>query len=229
MKFLTLLFIPTIKNNLQFGCAKAPKIDDRKWHCIALILYHLRSLICRQLSRLPNCKLFLIVGIIPFLTATTTQQVFEKYPNAYFIETGSAMGDGIQKALDAGFQTIYSIELAPHYYLQCVERFKNQNQVHLMLGDSSEILETLLQKIDAPATFWLDGHYSWGNTARGKTNTPLLKELEAIRNHPIKTHTLLIDDVRQFGTVEFDFLELEEIIAKIGENIEVKRFNRYEI
>src|SRR3989344_5514976 len=55
--------IPFIKNNVQFGSAKAPKIDDRKWHSIQFIQCHLRSSICRQLSRLPNCTLFLINGM----------------------------------------------------------------------------------------------------------------------------------------------------------------------
>lgn len=143
--------------------------------------------------------------------------LFAKYPNTYFIESGSCEGDGIQKALAAGFPIIYSIELAPHFYQHCLRLFKGQPKVNLYQGDSTEVLPLILQQIDAPATFWLDGHYSWGNTARGATNSPILKELESIKAHPIKTHTILIDDVRQFGTVEFDFIELDEIVQKILE------------
>src|SRR3990167_913037 len=59
--------IPTIKNNLQFGKRESCRqIDDRKWHCIALILCHLRSSIFGALAQ-PNCKLFLIVGIRKYL------------------------------------------------------------------------------------------------------------------------------------------------------------------
>ncbi len=144
-----------------------------------------------------------------------TQELFAKYPNRYFIESGSYAGDGIQMALNAGFSTIFSIELSPHYYKRCCHRFNSYPNVKLYQGDSGHILSTVLQQIDAPATFWLDGHYSSGDTAKGMTNSPILAELEAIGAHPIKTHTLLIDDIRQCGSVEFDFVELDMIVQKI--------------
>jgi hypothetical protein len=137
-------------------------------------------------------------------SAITTKDVFMKYKNDYFIESGSHKGDGIQMALDAGFSKIYSVELAPHFYQLCKKRFSKNKNVVVLEGDSSKEFDAILAKIDAPATFWLDGHYSWG-------------ELDAIMKHSIKNHTILIDDVRQFGTVEFDFLTLDQIIQKIRE------------
>jgi hypothetical protein len=99
----------------------------------------------------------------------------------------------------------------------CKKRFSKNKNVVVLEGDSSKEFDAILAKIDAPATFWLDGHYSWGETAKGETNTPLVQELDAIMKHSIKNHTILIDDVRQFGTVEFDFLTLDQIIQKIRE------------
>jgi hypothetical protein len=55
--------IPNALNNFIFERAKAPKIDDRKAVCIALILTTLRLSICRQLSRCSNMKLFNAFGI----------------------------------------------------------------------------------------------------------------------------------------------------------------------
>lgn len=155
-----------------------------------------------------------VIGLFAFqsLHSITTSEVFRSHPNRIFIETGSYMGDGIQNALDAGFEEVYSIELAPNHYKQCRMRFKHNPQVHLYFGDSSVVLKTILETITEPVTFWLDGHYSWGTTAKGATNTPILKELEIIAQHPIKTHTILIDDVRQFGAMEFDYIERETII-----------------
>ena len=60
-------------------------------------------------------------------------------------------------------------------------------------------MSELLPKISEPITFWLDGHWSAGDTAQGDTNTPLLQELVEISNHHIKNHTILVDDIRQFG------------------------------
>ena len=44
---------------------------------------------------------------------------FALYPNRIFVETGSFNGDGIQAAIEAGFETIHSIELSEHYYNHC--------------------------------------------------------------------------------------------------------------
>lgn len=160
---------------------------------------------------------FLAIFICQILESTTTQQVFQKYPNKYFIESGSYIGDGIQMALQVGFQNIFSVELSLQLYQGCCSRFANNKNVKIYCGDSTQVFPEILKQIDAPATFWLDGHYSWGNTARGNTNSPILIELEIIKQHPIKTHTILIDDLRQCGTIEFDFVELDDIIQKVLE------------
>jgi hypothetical protein len=152
-----------------------------------------------------------------FLNANASRDVFAKYLNPCFIETGSYYGDGIQMALDAGFEMVYSIELSPEFYEHCKNRFASQSSVLILQGDSTTVLPELLKQINDPATFWLDGHYSWGNTARGNTNSPILAELEAIKQHQVKTHTILVDDIRQCGTIEFDYVELEDIIDKILE------------
>jgi len=133
---------------------------------------------------------------------TGTKELFQRYPNKVFIETGSFIGDGIQAALDAGFEIVYSIEISKPLYDRCVERFKGNSNVHLIYGDSLVVLKELLSKIDVPVTFWLDGHNSGEDTETGIHTEygiyerPLIYELQIIRNHFIKTHTLLIDDMR---------------------------------
>ena len=56
----------------------------------------------------------------------------------------------------------------------------------------------VLEPVFMTALFWLDGHYSGGETAKGDADSPLREELEAIGRHPIKTHVIPIDDVRSF-------------------------------
>jgi len=162
-------------------------------------------------------KAFLCICLLHEIYGTTTAEVFRKYPNHYFIETGSYYGEGIQNALSAGFHEIYSIELSPFFHEHCRVSFSSFMNIHLVLGNSTSALQQVLCKIDAPTTFWLDAHYSSGATARGETNTPLLEELEAIRNHPIKTHTILIDDIRHCGTAWFDFITFDDIVKKLHE------------
>lgn len=150
-----------------------------------------------------------------FLCAETSSAVFKKYLKNTFVETGSLHGEGINKALEAGYKKVYSIELSPHFYQYCSQKFRDNPNVRILLGDSGTVLKEILQSMNEPVVFWLDSHYSRFGTALGDSSTPILRELEAIAAHPIKSHTILIDDVRLFGTVEFDFIELDEIIAII--------------
>ena len=123
-------------------------------------------------------------------------EVFKKYKNEIFIETGSLIGDGIQQALDAGFQTVISIELSEKYFSISKERFKSNSLVNIVHGDSYKVLPEIIGLIKTRITFWLDGHHSCGDTALGDYWSPLMQELEVIKNHPIKDHTILIDDMR---------------------------------
>jgi len=118
------------------------------------------------------------------------KELFKKYPNPVFVETGSNFGEGIQLAIDAGFKDIYSIELNQEYYEHCVARFKEYSNVHLIFGDSRLVMDELLSKIDEPITFWLDAHYY------KESICALSQEIEAISKHHIKTHTFIIDDLR---------------------------------
>ena len=127
---------------------------------------------------------------------TSSKELFQKHPNPVFIESGTYYGDGVQAAIDAGFKTIYSIELDENLYKLCADRFKDNTNVEIIFGDSHLVLDDLLHKIDSPATFWLDGHWAGGGTSRGKYESPLVQELEAIGRHHIKNHTILIDDLR---------------------------------
>lgn len=175
-----------------------------------------------------NARLCLGIWLFFFcvqnLFSYTSTEVFQKHLNPIFIETGSADGSGIQKALAAGFSEIYSIELLPNWYEHCCLIFENQPNVHLFLGNSTTGLKKILSKVKKRATFWLDAHFCGQNSAIGDTHSPILEELQAISTHPIKDHTILIDDVRLFGQPEFDFISLEEVISalrKINPNYQI--------
>lgn len=136
-------------------------------------------------------------------------------PGVVFIETGSFEGDGIQAALNAGFDRVISIEVTDEYYQKCVERFKGNNQVELYKGDSVKILPNVLAKIDSKIVFWLDAHYSGGTTGN-EHQFPLRYELEIIKTHIEQTkkfHTILIDDIRLFKTEwKQEKLEVKDIL-----------------
>jgi hypothetical protein len=149
--------------------------------------------------------------------ATSTRRQLHKYPNPYFVETGTYEGDGVADALRCGFLHLSSFEVVPVLYEQCRKRFegKEYSHVNLYLGTSAQMFDACLAKIPRQITFWLDGHYSHGKTGFIETYCPILQELEEIAKHPIKTHTLLIDDRRCFGTPEFAGITEEQVKAKI--------------
>ena len=136
------------------------------------------------------------------------RELFKRYPNLIFIETGSYYGDGIQQALDAGFKRVYSIELSEEFYRECIKRFLDVRKVRLIFGQSQTVLETLLPLIKKQVTFWLDAH--------DDNSSPLLKELEIIKSHHIKTHTILIDDLRTWS-IEKNGFDVDVLKSKLLE------------
>jgi hypothetical protein len=122
-----------------------------------------------------------------------------KKDNRYFVETGSYRGDGIQLALEAGYEKIRSIDISHGNILFCSSRFAlpdPKKNIRLHEGDSAVILGDLIADINEPITFWLDSHWQMTeDEPKGENPFPLLKELEQIAQHNIKTHTILIDDI----------------------------------
>ena len=95
------------------------------------------------------------------------------------METGTYYGDMIA-AMMPQFDAIYSIELSDELYDRARRRFRGSDKVTLIHGDSAVELAAIVRGLDRPALFWLDGHYSGGETAKGATETPVLAELEQI-------------------------------------------------
>lgn len=144
--------------------------------------------------------------------------LFFKHGNI-FIETGTLYGDGIQKALDAGFKRVISIDIDPAIVEAATKQFAGRPEVLIILGDSKKALAEQLVYIKEPCTFWLDAHWDMGPVC-GEVICPLYDELTAIKNHPIKTHRILIDDMRIVGNPHHHWgktVQKESIIAMLKE------------
>ena len=88
-----------------------------------------------------------------------------------------------------------------------------KNNVHIFMGNSGTILPKIIKQIptNKTITFWLDAHYSGGQTSFFEKKCPILDELNSIKEHIIKEHTILIDDMRLFGTEAHDNIQISEI------------------
>jgi hypothetical protein len=140
---------------------------------------------------------------------------FKPYADV-FVETGTFRGDGVQRALDAGFQIVESIESDLKLYDAAAERFFDNDNVYLHYGPSEWWMQCICDGYEEPVVFFLDAHYSgWGEP----TPLPLLDELRAIATRPYPD-VVIIDDMRLMGKkswsgedgtdwprAEFDFRE----------------------
>ena len=79
------------------------------------------------------------------------------------------------------------------------KRFVSNDKVTIIHGDSGIEIEKVLNWLDQPALFWLDGHFSEGDTAKGDNDTLIIEELTHILNSQIEGHVIIIDDAHHFG------------------------------
>ena len=133
----------------------------------------------------------------PHLIKQDALKAFKKRFNIdTLIETGTCAGDMVFLMRDH-FRKIYSIELSDYLFSIAKQRVRKYSHIELYQGDSGYVLPEILSKLNLPALFWLDGHYSGDVTAKGELNTPIVREISAILQSPHE-HILLIDDVRCF-------------------------------
>lgn len=122
------------------------------------------------------------------------------------VETGTADGNGVMAGLQAGFETIHSVEIMPRVAEAARLRFSEFSQVRIWEGASAVCLPEILAVLPPePALFWLDAHFP-GAHGHGQTYTaeddaakrlPLQDELQAIRAaRPTARDVILIDDCR---------------------------------
>lgn len=121
-----------------------------------------------------------------------------KYGCSTFVETGTYLGGTVQ-SVRHHFAKVYSVELSKELFQRADKRFRNTSNVKILHGDSGIELNAIIPLVVGRAIFWLDGHYSGGNTACGATSCPLVAELDVIGRHERTDHVILIDDARLFG------------------------------
>ncbi len=169
---------------------------------------------------------------------TSSVELFQKYSDyaKIFIETGTFTGDGIQCALDAGFEKVYSCDINSEYVENARNKYKNYD-VTVENLESQDLLKKILPTINERVVIFLDAHsmpydlydqnrgFGLDTIKDGVAPCPLEKELSAIKDHPIKDHIILIDDFECFDTWAFEGLGFDDIndqIVKINSKYKTK-------
>jgi hypothetical protein len=153
------------------------------------------------------------------------QKIIEKYAKQnscdILIETGTYLGDTIFSQKD-NFKQIISIELSSRFYKAARRRFKKYSHIRICFGNSGDLLPEVMSGIRRRSLLWLDGHYSGRITARGETESPVFKELDAIFGNNDLMHVILIDDARLF-IGKRDYPTIDELGAYINaKNLDYK-------
>ena len=166
-------------------------------------LYHLVRNRLKRKKQDKNFAKWIHAGKPVPLPHKEKQNILRKYAREYnlrvFVETGTFEGDMVE-AMKNSFDKIYSIELLRENFEKAKNRFKRNRHIEIIWGDSGKELGKIVKMISQPALFWLDGHYSGKNTAKGEEITPICQELEHIFGSQDLKHVIIIDDAHCFRT-----------------------------
>jgi hypothetical protein len=138
------------------------------------------------------------------------QQILRGYLRSFglrqLVETGTYLGE-TTAALAGDVEHVVSIELGAELHRQARKRFARTRNVTLLQGDSAKLLPQVAAEAPDATLFWLDAHYSYGNTARGDRDTPVLSELSTVLARTRRGDVILVDDARVFGQPGWPTLE----------------------
>src|SRR3954471_5520399 len=118
---------------------------------------------------------------------------------AVAVETGTFQGNSALLLADT-FGHCTTIEKDPALAAKAADRFREDPRVKVVAGSSRDALPDLCREVTVPAFYWLDGHWSGGNTAGEDDPCPVMFELAAIAASPTFGESVVaVDDARLFG------------------------------
>lgn len=131
--------------------------------------------------------------------------------DATWVETGTYLGT-TTAFLASRATKVISIEPEPTLFANAVERFRDCSNVTILNGVSETLMPTVVNSLTGNVAFWLDGHYSAGNTFKGALDTPIVEELAAIGDALANWGqvAVLIDDIRLFDISSSDIHDYPE-------------------
>jgi hypothetical protein len=146
---------------------------------------------------------------MPSIDFSFLNKLLDDYTNyPCFIETGTYEGETIF-SLEPFFDRLFTIEYSAKYYNNTKNKYIG-NKINFILNDSSIEFETLLPTINDKCIFFLDGHWSGGDTGQSNKDCPLNEEITHINNLFKQDAIIIIDDFRLFG--------LDKSSGKLGED-----------
>lgn len=134
------------------------------------------------------------------------------------VETGTLFGDSASR-LSKHFPMVYTIEINRELFERASARFKNNDRIRVLHGDSKRVLRDLVKEIHQSCLFFLDAHFSgdhatnwnksrWrgyrvdtgyaGDRPTAENQVPLFEEIKVIHDGLKSRCLIYIDDVDEF-------------------------------
>jgi hypothetical protein len=113
-----------------------------------------------------------------------------------FIETGTYFCGTTRWASEV-FEKVITIEYSENIYKDAIRKYGHIKNIEFMYGDTRDGLRKIVSKLEGPGFFWLDAHWSGGETYGEQDQCPLIEEL-ALINSSKHDHLIFIDDARLF-------------------------------
>ena len=121
--------------------------------------------------------------------------------NVIWVETGTYEGYTAEFLSNIS-KFVHTIEPSKKYFDLSKERLSKFSNCKVYNETSESILEEILLEIPDGESicFWLDGHWSGGDTFKGTKDTPIEFELKTIEKfiNKFSNFTILVDDFRLF-------------------------------
>tara|TARA_R100001163_G_C5066744_1_gene205381 strand:- start:2819 stop:3439 length:621 start_codon:yes stop_codon:yes gene_type:complete len=148
----------------------------------------------------------------------------------YFVETGTLRGDAVDYMLQFNsLKKLISFEIVEQLAREATDRFKGDERVEIVFGDSSKEIENKLKEIKGNAIFWLDAHFpgadvginDYTNKMDKDTNLPLEKEIAAISERKLEYNDIIIvDDLWIYDAdKEYEWGTFDSHMKRHGHNV----------
>ena len=137
------------------------------------------------------------MGIVNFgIPEQEVKWLREKMGLNTVVEGGTFYG-GTAQSLSKEFEMVYTIEKSDVMFEIAKDRLGSLPNIRQLHGDTREHLPKIVSESDN-ILFWLDAHWSGGETYGEHDECPLLAELDIIFHSQMNNFAILIDDARLF-------------------------------
>ena len=126
---------------------------------------------------------------------------------------------------------VYTYEHNEHFYNVGVDKVRNFTNVRPFFEGSVSGLQKLKDVLYEPTIFFLDAHYSGGETAGSDIDNgcPILRELEVIANRNVAGDIIFIDDMRLMGKKTWSGIDGTEYPLTQFDFSHATEYNMYKI